>query len=159
MFEVCQNVLNTYTQTTLMLSITTEAKMLQLKLQVMKERWSYHLPFKEACMVDFYDWSKKVEEMSRWMIGNDETGKPSESLPEYCPSKHFMLDFYTLLPENHPAAGALPYYSETNTVRLIAEQEKMRKQITKQWASYKSRFRRWWSTNLATPLSPTCCVQ
>lgn len=36
MFEACQSVLNTYTQATLMLSIITEAKMFQLKLQVMK---------------------------------------------------------------------------------------------------------------------------
>lgn len=38
MCDACQYVLNTYTQTTLMLAITTEAKMLLMKLQVMKDR-------------------------------------------------------------------------------------------------------------------------
>ena len=75
MFEACQSVLNIYTQATLMLAITTEAKMLQLKLQVMKDRWNYHLPFKEACTVDFYDWSKKVKRMGLWMTGSDEAIK------------------------------------------------------------------------------------
>ena len=140
MFVACQNVLNSYTQTTLMLSITTEAKTLQLKLQVMKDRWSYHLPFKEASGVDFYDWYKKMEEMSRWMMGSEESGKATEVVNEYCPSKHFMLDFYSLLTENKPAEGAAPYYSELNTAALIAEQEKIRKQITKKWPEYKARF-------------------
>ena len=43
MFEVCQKVVNGYTQAALMLSITTEAEMLLLKLQVMEERWKVHL--------------------------------------------------------------------------------------------------------------------
>lgn len=142
MFEACQSVLNTYTQATLMLSIITEAKMLQLKLQVMKERWGYHLPFKEACTVDFYEWSREVKRMSLWMTGNDQTGKPQKTPPEYCPSKHFMLDFYTLLPENNTPGGNPPYYTQTDTAQLIAEQEKIRREINKKWPEYKSRFSR-----------------
>ena len=140
MCDACQYVLNTYTQTTLMLAITTEAKMLLMKLQVMKDRWNYHLPFKEACGVDFYDWSKRFDEVSRWMRGNDESGKPAESIPEYCPSKHFMLDLYTLLPENKPAKGTAAYYTETNATKLIAFQEKNRKHIAKNWKDYRPKF-------------------
>ena len=142
MFEACQSVLNTYTQATLMLSIITEAKMLQLKLQVMKDRWAYHLPFKEACTVDFYEWSGDIKRMSFWMTGNDETGKLQETPPEYCPSKHFMLDFYSLLPENAPTDDNKPYYCQPDTAQLIAEQEKIRKDIAKRWPQYKSRFSR-----------------
>ncbi|MBO7617890.1 MAG: hypothetical protein J6T22_11845 [Bacteroidales bacterium] len=140
MCDACQHVLNTYTQTTLMLAITTEAKMLLMKLQVMKDRWNYHLPFKEACGVDFYDWSKRFDEVSRWMVGNDESGKPVESVPEYCPSKHFMLDLYTLLPENKPVNGTVAYYTETNATRLISVQERNRKQIAKNWKDYRPKF-------------------
>ena len=60
----CQSVLNTYSQTTLMLSVAIEAQMLLMKLRMMKDRWRCHLPFKEASTVDFYDWGKKVEEMA-----------------------------------------------------------------------------------------------
>lgn len=140
MFEACQSVLNIYTQATLMLSITTEAKMLQLKLQVMKDRWNYHLPFKEACTVDFYDWGKKVKRMSLWMTGSDEAGKRNDTLPEYCPSKHFMLDFYTLLPENKPTDENPAYYRVSDTAQLIANHEKIRKDISKRWPDYKARF-------------------
>lgn len=140
MCDACQHVLNTYTQTTLMLAITTEAQMLYMKLQVMKERWNYHLPFKEASGVDFYDWSKRFEEVSHWMIGNDNPDQPVGDVPEYCPSKHFMLDLYSLLPENRPADGALPYYAETNTARLITVQERNRKLIAEEWNIYRPRF-------------------
>ncbi len=140
MCDACQHVLNTYTQTTLMLAITTEAKMLLMKLQVMKDRWNYHLPFKEACGVDFYDWSKRFDEVSRWMMGNDESGKTAESVPEYCPSKHFMLDLYTLLPENKPVNGTVAYYTETDATKLITVQEKNRKQIAKNWKNYRPQF-------------------
>lgn len=140
MCDACQHVLNTYTQTILMLAITTEAKMLHMKLQVMKDRWNYHLPFKEACGVDFYDWSKRFDEVSRWMVGNDESGKTAESVPEYCPSKHFMLDLYTLLPENKPINGTAAYYTETNATKLIFVQEKNRKQIAKNWKDYRPKF-------------------
>ena len=140
MCDACQHVLNTYTQTTLMLAITTEAKMLLMKLQVMKDRWNYHLPFKEASGVDFYDWSKRFDEMSRWMDSNDDSGKPAESVPEYCPSKHFMLDLYTLLPENKPINGTPAYYTETNANKLISIQEKNRKQIAKNWKEYRPKF-------------------
>lgn len=80
--------------------------------------------------------------MSYWMTSNDQTGKPQETPPEYCPSKHFMLDFYTLLPENNTPEGNPPYYRETDTAQLIAEQEKIRKDISKHWPEYKTRFSR-----------------
>ena len=112
MYETCQNVLNTYTQTTLMLAITIEAQMLLMKLRVMKERWAFHLPFKEACTVDFYDWGKKIEKMSLSLVGPEETSEADEILTEYCPSKHFMLDLYTLLPENADSEQSPAYYRE-----------------------------------------------
>lgn len=141
MCDACQHVLNTYTQTTLMLAITTEAKMLLMKLQVMKDRWNYHLPFKEASGVDFYDWSKRFEEMSLWMTGNDnEDASKAEGVPEYCPSKHFLLDLYTLLPENKHATGGPTYYRETNTSKLISIQEHNLRQLALNWKDYKPKF-------------------
>lgn len=141
MYQTCQTVLNTYTQTTLMLSITVEAQMLLMKLQVMKERWLYHLPFKEACTVDFYDWSKKVEKMGQGLWTADEEADSGETMPEYCPSKHFMLDLYGKLQEEQSTdRGASSYYRELNISKFIAAQDKMRKQISKHWKRYQYEF-------------------
>ena len=141
MYLSCMNVLNTYTQTTLMLAITVEAKMLQMKLSVMKERWMKHLPFKEASSVDFYDWSKKIGSMGRSLAGPEESSEADGGvITEYCPSKHFMLDLYSLLPENVDTSDSPAYYSELDIPRFISSQEKIRKLITKKWPEYKYKF-------------------
>lgn len=137
MYLACLNVLNTYTQTTLMLAITIEAKMLQMKLSVMKERWTKHLPFKEASTVDFFDWGKKIERMSRSLAGPEESSETDQVFTEYCPSKHFMLDLYSMLPENVESPDTPIYYSELDINRLISSQEKILKLITKKWPEYK----------------------
>lgn len=136
MYLTCQNVLNTYTQSTLMLAILIEAKMLLMKLSVMKERWACHLPFKEASSVDFYDWGKKIEKMGQSFASPDEKGDV-DSLTEYCPSKHFMLDLYTMLPENANSEESPTYFSELDINKLIANQNKILKLITRKWPDYR----------------------
>lgn len=140
MYNACQDVLNIYSQTSLMLAITIEAKMLLMKLEVMKQRWHYHLPFKEACTVDFYDWGKKIEKMSHSIVGPGETGEADERLSEYCPSKHFLLDLFTLLPENAGNSEVPAYYCELDITKLVASQERMQKLITKKWSEYREKF-------------------
>lgn len=137
MYATCQNVLNTYTQSSLLFGIIIESQMLLMKLQVMKERWGYHLPFKEACTVDFYDWSKKIKQMSLSIVGPDETGESYAMLSEYCPSKHFMLDLYTMLPENSVSGEASDYYRELDVFKIISSQDRIKKAITKKWPDYK----------------------
>ena len=140
MYVACQNVLNSYTQTTLMLAITIEANMLQMKLSVMKDRWLEHLPFKEACSVDFYDWGKKMEQMSLSLVGPEEAAEADEMMTEYCPSKHFMLDLFTMLPENTATEEASAYYRELDIGKFINNQEKILKLITNKWPDYKYKF-------------------
>ena len=134
----CQSVLNTYSQTTLMLSVAIEAQMLLMKLRMMKNRWHCHLPFKEASTVDFYDWGKKVEEMAQGLSGFEEYA--DKSFSECCPSKHFLLDYYELLPEHIADADHVPYYQELDIPKFLALQEKIRKMLTRQWKTYKARF-------------------
>lgn len=140
MFVACQHVLNSYTQTTLLLSIALEAQMLLMKLQVMKDRWSVHLPFKEACMVDFLDWSKKVKEMSQKLGAFDNDEEAGGPFLEFCPSKHFMLDLMALSLENASMDGSEVYYRETDITRFLANEEKLRKQISRSWDSYRSKL-------------------
>lgn len=139
-YNLCQDVLNTYAQRALMLSLVIEAYMLLLKLKVMGERWQLHLPFKEACKVKFDKWAKKIEKMGR-SFSDSGSGDDSEPIDEYCPSKHFLLDLYDSLPENTEEKGYSPYYKETSINRFLATQDQMRQVIADQWQSYyKQRF-------------------
>lgn len=138
-FNLCQDVLNTYSQTSLMLSLTIESQMMLMKLRVMRERWKYHLPFSEASQVRFDEWSRKTARMASCFA--DKARDMEEPVSEYCPSKHFLLDFYCLLPENTASQDYDPYYKETATSRFVINQERIRKQITEGWTShYKQRF-------------------
>ncbi len=140
MFEVYQKVLNIYTQTSLMLSMTTEAEMLILKLQVMQERWKIHPPFKEAISVDFYVWSRKIENMAKAIGGVEASGDEGFSIDEYCPSKHYLLDLYECLDESPSHIGGLPYYAESNVTKFIAEQSRLRNKLVRKWKEYQSEF-------------------
>ena len=140
MFEVCQNVLNSYSQTAILLSITTEAEMLLLKLGKMERRWNVHLPFKEASNVDFYAWSKKIEQMALAIGGAEIDGDSENSIDEYCPSKHYLLDLYECLNESPSNNEDSPYYADTDVSNFIAEQNRIRKQIVKKWKVYRDKF-------------------
>lgn len=141
LFETSQEVINTHTQTTLMLSVTIEAQMLLMKLQVMKERWKYHPPFKEACHVRFDYWSKVIERMASSLSLSEESSATVNPVNEYCPSKHFLLDLYENLPEVCKAPGYTPSYLQTNVPRFVANQNRIRKLIANNWlTSYEQRF-------------------
>lgn len=133
-YNLCQDVLNTFAQRALMLSLVIEAYMLLLKLRVMRERWQYHLPFKEASRVDFEEWGRKIRKMGQSFDSSENDS--NEPVNEYCPSKHFLLDLYDTLPENTEAGGYNPYYKETVISRFLAIQDQMRQVITDQWQSY-----------------------
>lgn len=138
-YNLFPDVLNTYAQTSLMLSLVIESQMLLLKFRVMRERWQYHLPFKEACKVKFGDWSHKLERMASSFADTEQA--EAEPITEYCPSKHFLLDLFSLLPENTESEDYIPYYQETVMSRFISNQDRIRKQITEHWTShYKQRF-------------------
>ena len=140
MFEVCRNVHNSYTQAALMLSITTEAEMLLLKLRVMRERWKTHLPFKEASNINFYSWGKKIEQMAKAVAGVEQTPDNDYSLTEYCPSKHYLLDLYECLDESPSHSGGTPYYAETNVTKFISEENRIRSKVAKKWNEYNDKF-------------------
>lgn len=141
LFDTSQEVLNTHTQTTLMLSVILEAQMLLKKLQVMKQRWTYHLPFKEACKVKFDQWSREMERMAASLSPTEDRDISTDTIDEYCPSKHFLLDLYETLPENCSAPNYVPTYSELDVNKFIAAQNRIRKKMADNWLSlYEPRF-------------------
>ena len=123
-----------------MLSITTEAEMLLLKLRVMKERWKTHLPFKEASNINFYQWGKKIQDMANAVGGVDTSGDSEYSLDEFCPSKHYLLDLYECLDESPSRNGGTPFYAETNAGKFIVEETRIRSKIIRKWNEYSVKF-------------------
>lgn len=140
MFEVCRRVHNSYTQAGLMLSITSEAEMLLLKLRVMQERWKTHLPFKEASNINFYSWGKKIEQIAKAVAGVEQSADSDYSLDKYCPSKHYLLDLYECLDESLSQTGGTTYYAETSVTKFISEENRIRSKISKKWNEYSDRF-------------------
>lgn len=140
MFEVCRKVHNSYTQASLMLSITTEAEMLLLKLRVMQDRWKTHLPFKEASTIDFYRWATKIEQMAIAVGGTETTDGSDYSLDEYCPSKHYLLDLYECLDESPSHTAGTPYYAENSVSKFIADERALLTRITRKWNEYTVKF-------------------
>lgn len=140
MYKACQAVLNIHTQTALTLAITVEAQMVLTKIRVMKRRWQKHLPFKEACAVDFFDWGKTIGDMRQSFDFFSEDDRQGGVLSEYCPSKHYLLDLYEKLPETTSTPGHKPYYEELDIEKLIETQDSIRLQLKKQWTAYKEKF-------------------
>ena len=136
LYMVSCNVLNNHTQTSLRMAIAVEAQMLQTKLHAMGRRWHLHLPFKEAGQVEFYDWAKRMSEMSQH-IRSTNSDDARRRFDIYCPSKHFLLDLYAMLPESREGEGAeKPYYAETDISVFVKRQEEMRQLVTEKWQDY-----------------------
>jgi len=138
-YRISQNTINIYTRNSLLWAISTEAEMLCLKLDVMYKRWQIHLPFKEACGVDFFDWARTITDMVH-QLSNSNEASDAKADP-YCPSKHFLLDLYCILQERD-AKGvhqkeAAPYYEETNILKLLRQQDRMRTAMTNKWKEYR----------------------
>lgn len=134
LYQVSCSVLNDHTQTSLRMSIAIEAQMLLSKLQVMNRRWKIHLPFKEACQVDFFDWSVRMAEISK-EIAATESDEAHRKFVRYCPSKHFMLDLYALFAENNNSKEK-PYYEETDINKFVDQQKEMQNHLADSWEDY-----------------------
>ena len=134
LYQVSCAVLNDHTQTSLRMSIAIEAQMLLTKLQAMNRRWKTHLPFKEACQVDFFDWSVRMADISK-EIAAFETDDVHRKFVKYCPSKHFMLDLCAMITDNS-CGKEKPYYEETDIKQYVKSQEQMQDHIADHWEEY-----------------------
>lgn len=137
LYLMSRSVLNSHTQTSLLMAIAIEGQMLQAKLRMMGRRWRIHLPFKESCQVEFYDWAKRMEAVSD-ELKSDGEDEDQEKRDIYCPSKHFLLDLYAMLPET-VNESASTYYEETDVSRFVQRQETMRRMIANSWKDYVQR--------------------
>lgn len=145
MFRMSQNVLCCHARNGLLFSTAMEAQMLALKLATMAERWNEHIPFKEACKVNFIEWARKIEQMSQYLHDLDTDADVTVDFNTYCPDKHFLLDLYTrLLAEEDGQAGhshgGSPYYTETNVDKFVKEQDRLHRTLAEDWLDYLDRF-------------------
>ncbi len=134
LYQVSCSVLNDHTQTSLRMSIAIEAQMLLLKLQAMHRRWKIHLPFKEACQVEFFDWAERMSEISS-EISASASEDVQRRFERYCPSKHFLLDLYDVLNDKEDTKERA-YYEELDIKKFIERQELMRTYIADCWKEY-----------------------
>lgn len=160
MFRMSLNVLCNHARNGLLFSTAMEAQMLALKLDTMADRWRIHIPFKEACRVDFLDWAKKIEQMGQYLhdLDNDADDADVMDIDTYCPDKHFLLDLYTRLlaeenatkepPESAPAPS--PYYIETNMEAFIEKQARLHKSLAEHWVDYLDDFSELTSRHIIT---------
>ena len=134
LYQVSCSVLNDHTQTSLRMSIAIEAQMLLSKLQAMNRRWKIHLPFKEACQVDFFDWSVRMAEISKEILAA-ESDEAHRKFVRYCPSKHFMLDLYATV-EDYSHSKEIPYYEETDINKFVEQQKELQSRLADSWGDY-----------------------
>lgn len=134
LYRVSCSVLNDHTQTSLRMSIAIEAQMLLSKLQAMNRRWRIHLPFKEACQVDFFKWSERMSLISHEME-ESATADAQRRFEMFCPSKHFLLDLYAVLTDKDDRKEK-PYYEETDVTKFLERQELMHIYVADRWKEY-----------------------
>ena len=137
LYRVSCSVLNDHTQTSLRMAIAIEAQMLLSKLQVMNRRWKIHLPFKEASQVDFYKAYERMAKISSEMA-ETATDDASRKFSRYCPSKHFLLDLYSVL-SAEDGDRSKPYYEDTDVNRFVEQQNVMQTVVTDNWKEYVTR--------------------
>lgn len=144
MFRMSQSVLCSHARNGLLFSTAMEAQMLALKLDTMADRWRIHIPFKEACKVNFIEWAKKIEQISQYVHDMDNDADVTVELDTYCPDKHFLLDLYTrLLAEDglaETSSGASPYYAETNMNAFVKKQDRLHRTLAENWLDYLDNF-------------------
>ena len=137
LYQVSCSVLNDHTQTSLRVSIAIEAQMLLSKLRVMNRRWKIHLPFKEASQVDFFLWSERIAAIGHEMTGTADAETPRQ-FSRYCPSKHFLLDLYSVI-DGQDGEKHQTYYEDTDVNRFVEQQELMRAVVSDDWRGYVTR--------------------
>lgn len=91
LYAASNNVINSHSVTAVLCSMTIELQMLLIKLGVMQERWAVHLPFKEACSVDFKAWSSKAAQMAENITCSKQPNMTSASS---IPSCHCLIDLF-----------------------------------------------------------------
>lgn len=103
LFNAGRIVICSHSAAAVMFAIAFETQTLLTKLKAMHRRWETHLPFKEACTVDFVDWSNRMSQLSsfiklsdcRYCLSQDKTN----------PSSHCLIDLYEQTKDNTTSVG------------------------------------------------------
>jgi hypothetical protein len=128
---------NSYAESSLLVTIMVETQTLSFKLRQMNRRWQTHLPFKEACDVDFLHWAGCIRQLSRRFhdaatldkIHNELHGQPG----------NFLLDLYDQLPLRRDGQGKSirktePYFQADSVKHYMERSENMRAAIAGNYA-------------------------
>lgn len=128
LYEISRIVMNNHSVAAIFLSIAVEVQTLLTKFCAMRQRWTIHLPFKEACLVDFVDWSKRIEQMADSIKTID--GRYCMDPNNTIPSDHCLYDLY------EQSLQASKGYSDKNDMtdpkQLLQHYTLMQKELSSQ---------------------------
>lgn len=131
LYVASRNVINSHAVAAILLALAFEAQTLLLKLQSMSRRWSIHLPFKEACQVDFIDWSSRMNLLAENIKASD---------ARYClnprhdrPSCHYLLDLYELACSSSGESGTdRVAYHECDPKQMLSHCDSLKDELNAQ---------------------------
>ena len=131
---IYHNLHNSYAGAALIVAIMTEAHTLSLKLQQMNMRWQEHMPFKEACDVDFGEWHRRIQALGH-QFKDDELPSTLAKKLQNGNKGSYLLDLYDLLPLGKDADDQLiykeePYFMADTESLYIERAEKMQSSLT-----------------------------
>lgn len=133
LYENSRHVIASHSAAAILLSMAVELQMLLTKLLAMHRRWNVHLPFKEACSVDFTLWSSKAAQMAEEILSGDW---------RYClytdkdiPSCHCLVDLYDqAISRTEITADSNAHIVETDAKQMLSRRATMQEALNGQRA-------------------------
>ena len=92
LYNASCGVINSHSAAAVLMSLAVEVQTLLIKLRAMRQRWTVHLPFKEAITVDFIKWSCRAKQLSFEIHSADR--RTCLSPGPSALSSHYLLDLY-----------------------------------------------------------------
>lgn len=128
LYDTSRKMINSHSAAAILLSLAFEVQTLLTKLRAMHQRWTVHLPFKEACTVDFIDWSIRTKKLASVIQSANIRNclDPSNGAP----STHCLLDIYEQAVE--VVDDSLEKADLTDPTQLLSHQAALQKELIDQ---------------------------
>ena len=128
LYGVSRMVISSHSATAVILSLAVEVQTLLTKLKAMRQRWTVHLPFKEASSVDFIEWGNRMKQLSANVKAADSRNclNPAHGRP----SCHCLLDLYQQAAE--ASAGKSEEDDMTDPIQLLKHHTAIQAELTAQ---------------------------
>lgn len=132
LYGASRNVINSTSAAAILMSMAVELQTLLTKLQAMNQRWSIHLPFKEASTVEFTAWSSRTAQMAVEILNSDRRYCLDTSID--IPSCHCLVDLYDIATHEpvDSAAATTAIEVESDTKQMLIRRSTMQEALKSQ---------------------------